>query len=123
MTRRLVVFDVDGTLSDSQHHIHAAMTRAFEGAGMVAPDLAGVRRIVGLSLPLAVAQLAPGAGPQTQAQIVQAYKDSYFTGGKDAPAPLFAGARDTVLRLAGREDIVLGIATGKSRRGLEALLR
>lgn len=123
MTQHLVVFDVDGTLSDSQHHIHAAMTQAFESVGVAAPDLFAVRRIVGLSLPLAMAVLAPDTLPEMQAQLVQAYKASYTNGRAVAPAPLFPGARETVLRLAARDDLVLGIATGKSRRGLEALLR
>ena len=34
---RLVIFDVDGTLVDSQAHIMAATTRAFEGEGLATP--------------------------------------------------------------------------------------
>jgi phosphoglycolate phosphatase len=122
MRLRLAVFDVDGTLSDSQHHIHAAMRFAFAAQGLEPPGLAEVRRIVGLSLPQATAQLLPGADAATLAGLVQGYKQSYFAARSVAPAPLFAGAAETLRRLAAREDIVLGIATGKSRRGLDALL-
>lgn len=122
MRLRLAVFDVDGTLSDSQHHIHAAMARAFAAQGLDTPDLASVRQIVGLSLPLAVARLAPGAEAGQIDALVQGYKDSYFTARSVQPAPLFAGASDALRRLAARDDILLGIATGKSRRGLDALL-
>lgn len=123
MRLRLAVFDVDGTLSDSQHHIHAAMARAFATQGLAAPDLASVRQIVGLSLPLAVARLAPGVEAGQIDALVQGYKEGYFTARSAQPAPLFAGAADALRRLAARDDILLGIATGKSRRGLDALLR
>ena len=55
---KLVVFDVDGTLVDSQHHIHGAMTAAFEGAGLDPLPREAVLQIVGLSLPVAVAHNA-----------------------------------------------------------------
>ncbi len=36
--RRLVIFDVDGTLVDSQAHILGAMARAFTTLGLAPPD-------------------------------------------------------------------------------------
>lgn len=119
---RLAIFDVDGTLSDSQVQICSAMDRAFVGAGQPAPSRAEVLSIVGLSLPLAVARLAPGLDAQTQTEIVSGYKESYFAGRTVLPAPLFDGAKECLTRLAAQPGLVLGIATGKSRRGLEALL-
>lgn len=119
---KLVVFDVDGTLSDSQAHICAAMERGFAAVGHPAPSRAATLSIVGLSLPLAVARLAPELDAATQAAIVEGYKASYFAGRTASPAPLFEGARECLMRLAARDDLLLGIATGKSRRGLEALL-
>ncbi|MCK4713139.1 MAG: HAD hydrolase-like protein, partial [Marinosulfonomonas sp.] len=56
---RLAVFDVDGTLIDSQHHITAAMQLTFQGEGLMPPTLEQVRRIIGLSLPVAMRQLSP----------------------------------------------------------------
>ena len=50
-TLRLAVFDVDGTLIDSQHHIHSAMELTFAGQGRECPKLEQVRGIIGLSLP------------------------------------------------------------------------
>lgn len=122
MRRHLAVFDVDGTLSDSQHHIHAAMAHTFAAQGLVAPDLAAVRQIVGLSLPSALARLAPGVEAGLLAALVEGYKQSYFVARSTEPAPLFAGAAEALQRLAARNDVLLGIATGKSRRGLDALL-
>ena len=54
---RLVVFDVDGTLVDSQHQIHAAMTEAFADAGLPGPTLAEVHEVIGLSLPVATPRI------------------------------------------------------------------
>ena len=58
MTNTLVL-DVDGTLVDSQHHIHAAMTEAFGDVGLPAPSLAEVHQVIGLSLPVAMARVRP----------------------------------------------------------------
>jgi phosphoglycolate phosphatase-like HAD superfamily hydrolase len=77
MSLRLVIFDVDGTISDSQSHIHYAMSVGFEAVGQVPPPLAQVRSIVGLSLPQAVAELAPALPLATRDAIVAAYKASW----------------------------------------------
>ncbi|SCY83934.1 HAD-IA family hydrolase [Paracoccus tibetensis] len=119
---RLVVFDVDGTLVDSQHHIVSAMTEGFAAAGLTAPPRAEVLGIVGLSLPVAVAQLAPLADLPVQSRIVEGYRAAYLQARMQETAPLYPGARDCLDRLAGRPDLRLAVATGKSRRGLDAML-
>ena len=48
---RLVIFDCDGTLVDSQHAICAAMTHAFTALALPVPARAQILGIVGLSLP------------------------------------------------------------------------
>ena len=113
-----MIFDVDGTLVDSQAHIHAAMTVAFEGAGRPAPDRAAVRGIIGLSLPQAVARLAGAEAPG----VVEAYKEAYRALAPTVAAPLYPGAREALDALSARDDVALGIATGKSRRGLATVL-
>lgn len=120
---KLFVFDVDGTISDSQAQILHAMTLGFETVGLPAPEREAVLSIVGLSLPVAVAQLAPGLDPADLDRIVEGYKNSYFTGRAAGPAPLYPGARDLLMRLSRRDGVLLGVATGKSRRGLNALLK
>ena len=47
---KLIVFDCDGTLVDSQHMICAAMQRAYDAHGIVCPPRETVLSIVGLSL-------------------------------------------------------------------------
>ncbi|TMV89516.1 HAD family hydrolase [Thioclava sp. BHET1] len=119
---KLAIFDVDGTISDSQTHITHAMAMGFEAAGQPAPPASKVLQIVGLSLPVAVAQIAPELDALTQARIVQGYKDSYKSTRAVDPAPLYPGAKALLQRLAARDDLLLAVATGKSRRGLVALI-
>lgn len=128
---RLVIFDVDGTLVDSQRAITAAMTAAFAALDRPAPAAEAVRRVVGLSLPVAIAALAPDLAPAEVQRAQEAYRAAFAaareTGeaaGRGAlDAPLFPGARAALDHLAGEPDVLLGIATGKSARGLEALLQ
>lgn len=116
----LAIFDIDGTLIDSQHHIHGAMSAAFDAVGLDAPSLAQVRSIVGLSLPLAIARLAPEGAAVPD--IVEAYKTSFANRrALDAP-PLYDGALGCLDRLAEHDAMLLGVATGKSRRGLDMMI-
>ncbi|MGP9790790.1 HAD-IA family hydrolase [Roseinatronobacter sp. NSM] len=122
MTQRLVIFDVDGTLVDSQGHILAAMAQAFGSVGRDVPAREQVLSIVGLSLPVAIARLAPDLDALAQTRLVGAYKDAFNTLRAQDMSPLYPGAAETLAALAARSDVVLGIATGKSRRGLDHLV-
>ena len=123
---RLVVFDVDGTLVDSQGDILGAMAAAFGGLGLPVPGRAAVLDIVGLSLEHAMARLAPEAEPATQAELVRRYRAAFADlrtrRGAAEGAPLYPGAREALERLAAAPEVLLGVATGKSRRGLDAVL-
>jgi len=123
MTVRLAVFDCDGTLSDGQAAICAAMAEAFAEAGLAAPDPHAVRRIVGLSLPGAIARLAPGETPEAHARAVLAYKQAFFRARERGLVhePLFDGIAGLLARLRGA-GWMLGVATGKSDRGLTGCL-
>jgi phosphoglycolate phosphatase len=121
---KLVLFDVDGTLVDSQHLIVAAMTAAFDEHQRPAPSRAGILAVVGLSLPQAFAALGEGDPAFPAASFAEAYKRAYFQLSSDPAqrAPLFPGAKAAIDVLARRDDIVLGLATGKSRRGVDRML-
>lgn len=84
---KLVVFDVDGTLVDSQHHIHGAMTRALEFAGLEPVPRPRILGTVGLSLPAAIAQIAPEADAPTQARILGVLQGRLFPGAHGAGCP------------------------------------
>ncbi|MEO6152103.1 MAG: HAD-IA family hydrolase [Croceibacterium sp.] len=120
---RLAVFDCDGTLVDGQAAICAAMAEGFAAAGLAAPDPHQVRRIVGLSLPAAIARLAPGTPPEAQQRVVDSYKQAFFRARSDGSLhePLFDGIADLLARLHAA-GWTLGVATGKSDRGLAGCL-
>ncbi|WP_417522927.1 HAD-IA family hydrolase [Marinovum sp.] len=120
---RLVIFDVDGTLVDSQGDILGAMEVAFAAVGRPAPARDAILSIVGLSLDVAMARLAPDLDAAGHAELVAQYKDAYV-GARQAghSGPLFPGVTEVLAQLGRRDDWLLGIATGKSRRGLTALL-
>ncbi|MGG7564691.1 HAD-IA family hydrolase [Rhodovulum sp. DZ06] len=120
---RLAVFDMDGTLIDSQQFIKAAMARGFEMTGLTPPSEADILSIVGLSLPEAMAVLAPGSDAARIDALTAAYKTAFVairaeTGG-EAKAPLYPGAEDALARLSARPELLLGVATGKAKRGLD----
>lgn len=120
---KLVVFDCDGTLVDSQAAICRSMDAAFSAAGLPAPGRNAVRRIVGLSLPQALLELAPGASEGQRRHALEAYKASFRAARSEGTLeqPLYPGMAALLRRLhaAGR---TLGIATGMSDRGLLACL-
>lgn len=121
---KLILFDCDGTIVDSQHIIVAAMEGAFSKAGLALPQRADILSVVGLSLVPAVTRLLPReADPKIAKHLAEAYKDGFQTLRRD-PAnhePLYPGARDVIHAFAARGDVVLGVATGKSRRGVDVL--
>ena len=123
MSVRLAVFDCDGTLSDGQAGVVNAMDAAFAAVGAPPTPHAQVRRIVGLSLPQAIRQLAPDLSDETQSAVVQAYKDAFRRSREDGSLrePLFEGMADLLHRLH-TGGWTLGVATGKSDRGLASTL-
>ncbi len=124
---KLVIFDCDGTIIDSQDIIIQAMTMAFKKADIAVPTAASIRGIIGLSLEEAVMTVA---GLQDQPNdtlcdhLIEGYKQAFVTlrNQADHNEPMYQGARDVIESLAGRDDILLGIATGKSRKGLDVVL-
>lgn len=121
---KLIIFDCDGTLVDSQHAICAAMEYAFTTLALPAPSRSDTLGVVGLSLPQAFAVLAPQHPLEVQAALAEHYR-SDFPGKRQQPAlhdPLYPGIADVVAALAQRDDTLLGIATGKSQRGVARLL-
>lgn len=119
----LVVLDCDGTLVDSQLAIHAIMAECFTTHGLLAPDIAAVRKIVGLSLDDAIGRLQiqpcethPSVMSDTYRQVSSRLR---LHGAFEEP--LFPGARKAIEHLS-ESGCVLGIATGKSLNGLRNTL-
>ena len=119
---RLVLFDFDGTLVDSQHSIVAAFEQACRAHGIEGVDPADIRRHIGLPLAKAVAANLPQAHRARAGEVAETYKEKHRALALSADHdPLFPGAAEAVaaLKAAGA---LLGIVTGKGRRGLTLTL-
>ena len=120
MSFRLLVFDWDGTLMDSEARIVGAFRAAIAELGAPPRSAAQIRDIIGLGLTEAARVLYPAASPQLVARLTGAYREYYLV--RDAtPSRPFAGVREVLETLKG-EGYRLAIATGKARRGLERVL-
>lgn len=123
MSNRLAIFDCDGTLVDSQHSICTAMTRAFAEAKLTPPERLAILSVVGLSLPQAMARLLPEADSDFHDHLAERYKLAFQAMRRDEGVcePLYPGIAELVrdLDAAGW---LLGVATGKSNRGLNLCL-
>lgn len=122
-TVRLIVFDCDGTLVDSQATIVACAQAAFLTEGLAVPTAEAVRRIVGLSLVEAVLELMADPDPAMAPRLAEHYKAAFheYRARPEFHEPLFPGTRELLDDLLTR-DFVLGVATGKVMRGLLSVL-
>ena len=121
---RLIVFDMDGTLIDTQALISEHMGGAFRSLELPPPTPAEVRSIIGLSLPVAVGQLAGTEDVDLIEGLVGQYKALYKASlAHDIERePLYPGARDALDRLKAWPDTILGVATGKGLSGVTRIL-
>lgn len=120
---RLAVFDCDGTLVDSQHAIIAAMAAAFGAERLEPPEAKHVRAVVGLPLVEAIARLAPEVGDDGHGRLAGHYQDAFkeLRIRPDHEEPLYPGTIEALDALESM-GLLLGVATGKGRRGLDMTL-
>jgi phosphoglycolate phosphatase len=115
----LLVFDWDGTLMDSAEAIVEALQAACQDLQLPVPTDDNARYIIGMSLRDALAHILPGLDPDHHPRVAERYRHHFLL--RDQGTSLFAGAAETIRDLhAG--GFLLGIATGKSRRGLNRAL-
>lgn len=120
---RLAVFDCDGTLVDSQAVICTAIAHGFAACGLPDPGRAAARQIIGLSVVQAMEVLHPQGAPDVHEALGEAYKLAFAELRRQgfAHEPLYEGIAEAIEGLAAR-GWLLGVATGKSDRGLGHVL-
>ncbi|CAM5766877.1 HAD-IA family hydrolase [Bosea minatitlanensis] len=122
----LIIFDLDGTLINSEAIILGAQYETFRRCGRVHPGREAGLGIVGLTLDIAMAQLAGLDAPDDR--LTQTYREVFGAMRAQAQAdpaldePLFSGVAETLARLRRVPGLKLGIATGKSRQGAEFIV-
>jgi phosphoglycolate phosphatase len=124
MMSKLVVWDIDGTLVDSRQTIFESMGIAFAGADLAPLPYEVVRQVVGLGLMEGVAALLPNAPQDLRERVADGYRAAFGAKVRQPGyvEPLYDGAAETLdrLRAAGWK---IAMATGKSRRGVETIVR
>jgi phosphoglycolate phosphatase len=121
----LIVFDCDGTLIDSQHLIVQAMSQTFAAADLPPPGRADILRTARLSIPEALLLLAPDQYPDARNELARIYRERCIALRRqpNTEEPMFEGAAPLLFSLAERANVLLGIATGKSNRGVERFIQ
>jgi phosphoglycolate phosphatase len=115
----LIVFDWDGTLADSTAIIARSIREALRDMGEAVPDEMAARYVIGLGLADALRTVAPALPPGRHPELVAHYRKRYLAAEQDSP--LFEGAAE-LLGALDRAGYLLGVATGKSRMGLDRVL-
>lgn len=121
---KLIIFDCDGTLVDSQHGIVHSMRQAYEVVGIEWPGREATMSIVGLSLVEAMRHMVPALDHETHVALAEAYKSTFKAARLERmhEEPLYDGCREVLDRYHATDDVIMAIATGKSQRGVKAVI-
>ncbi|HEY9281237.1 MAG TPA: HAD-IA family hydrolase [Eoetvoesiella sp.] len=115
-----VVFDWDGTIMDSTHSIVSAIQDACADLELPIPSVTSASWVIGLSLESALYHAVPTLTAEKLPLFLERYRFHFLK--KDPEIKLFDGIPELLAELRGRE-VLLGVATGKSRIGLDRVLR
>lgn len=115
----LIVFDWDGTVMDSTGVIAGSIQAACRDLGLPVPSDEDARHVIGLGLVQALRHAVPSAPESMYEPLAERYRHYFLA--QDSSIPLYAGAEDTIRNLH-ESGYLLGVATGKSRAGLDRVL-
>jgi phosphoglycolate phosphatase len=118
---KLVIFDWDGTVMDSVPRIVFSMQTAANDVALPVPSEQQVKNIIGLSMHEAFDALFGEDKQSCKQEMAIAYTNYYLS--KLAPeAAMFDGFHDLLNQLSAA-GVLLGVATGKTRKGLDRVLQ
>jgi phosphoglycolate phosphatase len=113
-----MVFDWDGTLMDSEAQIVSCLHASIADLGLAPMSDDIVKDVIGLGLREAINTLVPGRSADLHQAFVEAYRAHWLASDGSS---LFDGVRE-VLDILKSHDVLLGVATGKARRGLNRVM-
>lgn len=116
---KAVIFDWDGTVMDSTYSITHSIQLASQDLGLPVPSKEEASWIIGLSLETGLYRILPQLDEETMPQFIQRYRHHYFQ--RDNDLKLFDGM-DELLSELKQQQILLSVATGKNRVGLDRAL-
>lgn len=116
----LIAFDWDGTLYDSTAVIARCIQLAVADIGGTVPTREQASYVIGMGLMQALAHAAPDVPPEQYPSLGERYRHHYLAHQNDLS--LFEGVLPMLAELKARHHWLV-VATGKSRRGLDEVLR
>lgn len=117
---QLVIFDWDGTLMDSTQKIANCIRLAASDVGLPVPSYEQAKSIIGLGLIECMNILFPEAKANDKQAMIDCYKYQFVTADRTEQT-LFDGVKEGLAELNNR-GVILAVATGKSRVGLDRVL-
>ncbi|RMW96189.1 HAD family hydrolase [Allofranklinella schreckenbergeri] len=117
---KMLAFDWDGTLFDSTALIALSIQDAVRDLGEDPPTLEEARWVIGMELNSALAKVAPNLSPKAYADLANRYRYHYLRRQEDI---VFFDGVIPMLQGLKERGFLLAVATGKSRRGLDHLLK
>lgn len=116
----LVVFDWDGTMVDSTRAITDSIRQAAAELGLPVPPVERARHVIGMGLLEAIHYAVPTISREQMPAFVERYRAHYLQ--EDAFLKPFDGIPELLAELDSA-GVMLAIATGKSRAGLDRALQ
>jgi len=117
---KLIVFDWDGTLMDSEARIVACLSAALNDIDLPDQPDEQLKNVIGLGLKEALQQLHPQGNDKEHQQLTDRYRYHFLESSK-IPSPMFDGAQ-ALLENLNQQGYFLAVATGKGRLGLDKVL-
>jgi phosphoglycolate phosphatase len=116
----LIVWDWDGTIMYSTPTIVYCIQQACRDLGFKAPDDTLASSVIGLGIQDSLRRAVPWIEPIHFPKLTERFRYHYLA--KDHELDLFVGVRELLEKLR-NDQFLLGVATGKSRVGLDRSLK